>query len=88
MKEILGNRAYFMNVHKNPVLSFTKVMAEDQSTYICRVDFMDKKTQYTKVNLTVIGKNASCGVVFMPKLDFALCVYTQIIDFNASSASL
>ena len=35
-------------------MSFTKVKPDDESSYICRVDFMDKKTQYTKVNLTVI----------------------------------
>ena len=54
---ILGKRAHFMNKHHSQILSFSKVKADDESTYICRVDFMDKKTQYTRVNLTVIGKS-------------------------------
>ena len=52
----LGHKAHFNPISGNPTLKIEDVSAEHSGAYICRVDFKESPSRYTKVNLTVIGE--------------------------------
>ena len=52
---------YFNLFGEPPTLHIQNVQIEDAGSYVCRVDFAKSRTQYTKVNLTVIGREYSRG---------------------------
>ena len=54
--ESFGNRAYFDISDQTPMLRIKNIKKTDGGKFVCRVDFRQEATEYTKLTLVVIGK--------------------------------
>jgi hypothetical protein len=55
MGSALGARTFFLTSAGSGRLRVTRVEAEDQGVYRCRVDFFNSRTRNFRVNLTIVG---------------------------------
>ena len=45
-----------MTLSDPPTLHMQQLQTTDEGLYMCRVDFLKSPTEYTRVNLTILGK--------------------------------